>query len=262
MSKFSLRLAPLFTAFAFAFAAVAVQPISAFAQTANSTQPSVPWTVQLKCDFLKSYANSAKTTLHNNQAFMQAAFETELNLMQSNWSSQDTAVKLWRNIAESTFNSTVTAFQNRPGIFIKKTEVRAAALNEYKDGIVNALHTFQTNIDSYRTAYREDMLALVKAHQKALTDIVNTQVDAINAALDVATTNCTDNHAAQNLFNTIGKANWTLAEGVVKQEFKDIDLAIKLVTKRDKQFQQEQNFYNAASIELTGKLIAAFVTQQ
>ncbi len=250
-SGLTLRLVPLTMAFMVAFSVLFAQPLHAtsFINT-------------IKCNSIKLFASASIGTMHSSQQFLQNTFQLELNLMQNGWKLEDVAVTSLRQVGESAFVGTLNAFSNRPGVFIKKTEVRAAALKEYKTNMLNALHTWETNIDAYRASYREDMLALVKAHQKALTDMVATLVETITAALDVAKAHCSDPHAVATLTGAIASANAKLFSNAWAQEVTDFTKAGKLVHTRNTGFHQENSKFFKISLNETGKLAKAFLTRK
>ncbi len=250
-SSLTLRLVPFALALALAFTALVSQPLQAL---------SIVNTI--KCNAISLFASTSITTLRASKTAMEKTFELELNVMQTAWKLEDMAVSALRNVGESAFVATLNAFQNRPGIFVKKTEVRTAALNEYKDTMLNALHNLQTNIDAARAAYREDMLALVKAHQRALTTLVDTLIGTIRTALNTAKKNCSGKTVVKTLAATIATAHAKLVSGVITQDAKDIAKAIKLVATRNSTFLQEDAAFLSTSIDATGKLAAAFITRE
>lgn len=237
-----------------------VTTVTAVVQPAPTAQAG--FVSDLKCAFLKSYADSSRRSLKQNQNNMEFAFELQLTALKTNWQLQDAAVTAYRGIVESTFKANVNAFANRPGIFIKNTEYRDKATQDYKTTILDALHTLETNIDTIRANYRENMLALVLAHQDALRDLVNELISTIDVALEKAVTKCADKGSAKALFDTINAANWKLLSAGVAQEVSNNKAAAKLVHERDAGFIREKGIYDAASIKATTELIAAFVTRQ
>lgn len=255
-SLLKLRIVPVTMALTLAFTTAVVQPSS------TAQADITDFIFDLKCSLLKSYADSSKRNLINNQNTMETSFELQLTALKTGWQLQDAAVTAYRGLVESAFKANVNAFANRPGIFIKNTDYRTQATADYKAAILDALHTLETNIDTIRANYRENMMALALAHQQALRDLVDDQISTINTALDHATTNCTSKKVSQNLYDTISAANSKLLKFGWDQEVKDIKAAIKLVNERDAGFVREKGTYDAAAIKATADLAAAFVTRQ
>ena len=250
-NNFTVKWAPFALALTLLFSATIAQPTHAV--TSVNT---------VKCNAITLFASVSESALQFGAATMQKTFELTISIMQGAWQLEDMAVSALRAVGESAFIAALDAFANRPGIFIKQTDVRTAALAEYKTTMLAALHLLENNIDAIRAAYREDMLALVKAHQLALTHLVANLTATITAALDVAQANCSSSNVVQTLVAVIVQANLTLLTQALAEDAKSIVKAIALVTTRNKGFITEDVNFLKTSVDATAKLAQAFLTRQ
>lgn len=247
----TLQWAPFAVALMLLFATIFAQPTQA-ASIINT----------IKCNALTLFASASKTTMKVSAAAMEKTFELELSVMQTAWQLEDAALTALRTVGESAFSAALNAFANRPGIFIKNTEFRDAATKEYHDKMLNSLHVHEVNIDAARASYREDMLALVRAHQKALRTLVNTLIGTIDAALNTALANCSSKNVVATLTAVIAKAGATLlAEGLL-EEARTLAKAAVLVLTRNQAFLKEGAEFASESTQYTLALGAAFLTRQ
>lgn len=247
----TLRWAPFTIALALVFSTVVAQPIHA-ASILNT----------IRCAALNSFTTSSIATLKSNEQNMQTVFALEVNNLQMEWQLQDSAVSALRSIGAASFNDAVLIFQNRPGIFIKQTAVRTAAVNDYSTSIINALNTFQTNIDAARSSYREDMMTLVKSHQLALTTLVNSLVATITTALNTSEANCSTDGVVLTLVSAINAANLKLLIDGASQDVNDLLKALDIKNTRNSAFSNETTTYLTAANNATTVLADAFLTRQ
>lgn len=247
----TLRWSPFALAVMLLFATLIAQPTQA-ATNINT----------IKCNSITLFGTTSSAALQLGATSMQKTFELQLNVMQSSWQLEDIAVNALRQIGESSFIATLNAFANRPGIFVKQTEFRTAAVDTYKKTLLDALHLHQTNIDAARAAYREDMLALVKAHQEVLTNLVNNLIKTVNDAVATAKRNCSQERVVATLVAVIAKANATLLTEALKEDARAFGKALQLVTTRNKAYAKEEFDYIKTGVDATSKLAQAFITRQ
>lgn len=250
-TSFTLRMAPLAMAFMLLFATTVVQPAQAQGIIAT-----------LKCATISVFASATITSLKISKAAMNTAFKLQLSVLQAAWQLEDSAISAVRSVGESVFKASVDAFAHRPGIFIKNTAYRTAALSEYRNTMLTALHNLETNIDAARAAYREDMLALIKTHQRILTRLVDALVTTIKNGLAAAKKNCNNNGVVVTLLAVLASANLNLFIEATKQDVKDLASAVKLVTKRNGVFLKEDANFVKISLQATVKLTVAFLTRK
>lgn len=244
-SKLSLRFAPLAMASLLGFSAVVAQPVNA--QSAVN---------QVRCAALTEFASASATTMKLGQQAMQSTFELTLSVMQMAWKLEDQATAALRQVSESAFTSLSTAFANRPGM----NRVQKAAVIAYQDLLLKAVHTLETNVDAAEAAYREDMLALVKAHQAALTELVQAAVDKINAAAATARQNCEQNGVVVTLVATVAAANAELLAKSIVLDAQSIAKAVQIVVTRDTEFLKQDTQFISIATSATAKLTKVILT--
>ena len=242
------RITLVLTSFIFLFASSIAGPA-----TTASAQSSA------KCAILTSFASSSTASLQRSLKKTQSTFELELSFLKKKWELQDQALESLREIGVSSFEDAVDKYENRPGIFIKNTEQRTAALAEYKQTILTAMDIRKGNIDAARTIYREDMLALVNLHQETLLTLVNELIATITTATSTAKINCSQSGAVTKLLGTITKANVTLLSKSTKQELSTLAKATALVAKRTASFAKEDSDFLKTSLSAANKLAKAFI---
>ena len=216
----------------------------------------------VKCNSLALFASASVSALKLGSSAMQTAFELNLNIMKGAWQLEDTAVNALRTVGKSAFTGALDTFQNRPGVFIKNTEVRTKAVETYKTTMLDALSDHQINIDAARAIYREDMLALVIAHQEVLTGLVATLTTTITDAVNVAKENCSKPGVVATLTGVIAKANATLLAKGIAEDVRSLAKAVVLVTTRNKSFIKEELAFLKTSVSATADLAAAFLTRK
>lgn len=228
----------------FLFATVVVQPVQAQGVAKS-----------IACATLTKFASASYTALDLSVAAMNATFKLQLNLLEASWKVQDQAIELHRSLSEAAFKALLAVY----AAVTSWTAAEKAAVQTYKTTMENALTVFRTKIDATRAAYREDMLALVKAHQKALTDLVTTAVTTIKTALDTATKNCSDAKAkaTAKLLAVIAKAKLDLAIKSVAQEATDLVKATKLTLNRNRGYDDAYREYARAKLDATMTLMKA-----
>jgi hypothetical protein len=241
---FNLRNGALGMAVALLFTATVAQPTNAL--SAVNT---------IRCNTLTAFASASVGTLKTNRQIMQAAFDLQLNVLQGAWKLEDQATAAIRHASEGTFVTLVNAFANVPSL----TATRKASIKTYKDVVVNAIHLLETNVDALEAAYREDMLALINAHQKALTNFVATLTTTITNAVNKAVADCSENGVVVTLVGVITQANLTLAANIATQDIKDLGSAANIAITRDKGFLQQDGQFlgtvTTAELRLTKAML-------
>lgn len=244
-SRFNLRFAPLAMAGVIAFSGLVAQPVNA--QSVANT---------VRCAALTEFASASATTLKLGQQAMQATFDLTIKLKQLEWELADKATAALRQVSVSAFKATSTAFANIPGM----NSVRKQAVKSYVSVLLNAVLVLETNIDAAEAAYREDMLALIRAHQAALTELVQTLVDKINAAAAKAKADCEKTGVVVTLVGTIAAANAELLSKTIVLDVQDLGKAVKIVVTRDSEFLKQDVQFVKTATDATIKLTRVILT--
>ncbi len=235
-----LRNGALALATMFLFTTVVVQPVQA-----QSLLNSV------KCTTLKVFAAASNITIDLSVAAMNAAFQLELNLLQAAWQIEDQAVALIRSVSEQGFTALLSVYS----LITARTPSEKAAVTLYKDTILNALNVVHTKIDAARAAYREDMLALVKAHQKALRNLATIATTTIKTALTTALTNCSKPGVVATLISVIASVNVKLVIDGIAEQVTSLAKAVVLVVTRNSLFLQSDLEFVGVGVTATAKLL-------
>lgn len=245
-TKITLRGTALAMATMLTFATVVVQP--AQAESVYN---------QLKCNAISAFADATMAAFRLSKAAMNAAFQLEINLLNAAWEVQDAAVAAIRQVSESAFLAQVAIFS----IFVFNPAKRAA-LENYKQKILAAANKLHVKIDAIRATYREDMMALVKAHQKALIRLADIFETTVSKSLKVAQDNCTKVGVVINLWAEVTNANVQFVGDVLQQDVADVFKAGGLVFKRNGDFlSADLEFIGTANAALAA-LIRVLLTGQ
>ena len=228
-----------------AFSALVAQPVNA--QSLVNT---------VHCAALTEFASASAGTLKFGQQAMEATFNLTIQLKELQWEIADKATAAVRQVSVSAFKATSTAFANIPGM----NTVRKQAVKSYVTLLLNAVLVLETNIDAASAAYREDMMALIKAHQAALRDLVQIQVDKINAAASKAKADCEKTGVVVTLVGTIAAANAELLSKTIVLDVQDLGKAIKIVLTRDSEFLKQDVQFVKVATNATFKLTRVVLT--
>lgn len=211
---------------------------------------------QVKCQALTAFASASSMALQLGEAAMNATFQLQINLLMGVWQVQDAAISAIRSVSEQAFTLTFNAFIGAVSFFFPW---KAGALYAYRDHMLNAIHVLETKIDAIRASYREDMLALLKAHQKALTDLVTHAVGTITNAVTTAKDHCSDAHVVATLVSVIAQADLTLTVQGLVRDAQDIVKGVQRVGQRDSEFlQADAEFLRTAASETANLIRALF----
>lgn len=243
-TKLTLRGTALAMAIMLTFATVVVQPAQAEGVF-----------TELKCNAISAFADASMASIRLGKAAMNAAFQLEINLLNAAWQVTDAAVAAIRQVSEAAFLAQVAIFS----LFVFNP-VKRQALENYKQTILAAAKKLHVKIDAIRATYREDMMALVKAHQKALTNLVNTLEKTVANALKKAQDNCAKVGVVIELLGAIASANVTLVGEVLKQDVADIASAFGLVARRNGGFYAADSEFGSTAMRALGDLIRIMLT--
>lgn len=232
----------------FLFVTVVVQPVQAQGVAKSTT-----------CATLTEFASASYTALDLSIAAMNATFKLQLNLLEASWKGQDQTAELYGSLSEAAFKELLAVYAAVP-LWATAEKV---ATQTYKTTMENALTVLRTKIDATRATYREDMLALVKEHQKALTDLATTAVTTIKTALDTATKNCSDAEATATatLLSIIEKVKLDLAAKGIAQEATNLVKATKLTLNRNRGYNDAYNEYTRSNLDATVTLMKVTAVQ-
>lgn len=245
MSRFmTLRGGALAVAMMLLFTSVIVQPVQAQGITKT-----------VVCGSLSLFASASTATLDFQVAAMNAAFQLQINLLQTSWELEDQATSLIRSVSEQSFMGLLSLYS----AVTSHTPAEKAAVNVYKDTMLNALNVLRNKIDAIRAAYREDMMALVKAHQKALASLVTQAVGQIKSALQTAVTDCGKRGAVTKLLSVIASATFDLAANGLALEVSNLAKALKLVLTRNAGFHKADGEFLKTAVSATGQLKRATI---
>lgn len=245
-TKFAIRWVPFSVAALLLASTVVFQP-TVQAESALNT---------VRCASIDAFAVASANGLKAQQQAMEATFTLTINAMQTVWKIEDLTTSAERQVSESAFTSLATAFSNTRGL----STVQKAAVVVYQDLLIKSIHTLETNVDAAEAAYREDMLALVKAHQASLRDLVQAEVDSINAAAATAKANCTQNGVVVTLTGAVAAANATLLAKSIALDAQSVAKAIKIVATRTTAFIQQDTQFIQIATDATKKLTKIILT--
>lgn len=226
----------------FMFSTVVAQPV----QAANILKA-------IACAPVHVFAAASNVALDLSVAAMNAAFNLQLKLLDVAWNVQDQAIELHRSVSEAAFQALLAVY----AAITAWTTAEKAAIQKYKTNMANALTVLRTKIDATRAAYREDMLALVKAHQKALTSLVNVAVTAIKTALSEAKKNCGKIGTMTKLMVVVTANNVNLGVKGIAQEANDLIKATRLALSRNGGYFEAHKEYVSTKVQETVALMKA-----
>jgi hypothetical protein len=239
---------PMVLAFVLAFSAFVAQPVRAVSIVDTA-----------KCATLTLFEQTSKSALQLSQDGIEVAFQLVFKVKDVTWQVEDLALKSARQVAEGAFVALVSAATHVPGL----TGPRAVALNNYMTQALKIVHVTEVNVDSAEAAWREDINALLKAHQAALKAIVQTLVDTINRVTAAAVENCQKNGIiglVATITAAISAADLQLAVQSVVLNTQSLLKATALTLKRNAEFASQLLSFTGQAATLTIQLTFSLLT--